>query len=144
VFLKNRITLFSTNCSKMGLTVFVYPSIFFTHHMTTYAVHTHTYTRTSIILIFVHTTQVTVTITRRSYTTALSHARRTLADRTTAHHSVSKPTGVHKRTRYRPSPPKRSCRERRNYCPSNQFKKSVFILPLLPLYVFHAPTGFFY
>lgn len=42
----------------MDLTVFVYPSIFSTHHMTTYAVHTHTYTRTSIILIFAHTTQV--------------------------------------------------------------------------------------
>jgi len=42
----------------MGLTVFVYPSISSTHHMTTHAVHTHTYTRTSIILIFVHTTQV--------------------------------------------------------------------------------------
>lgn len=42
----------------MGLTVFVYPSISSTHHMTTYAVHTHTYTRTSVILIFAHTTQV--------------------------------------------------------------------------------------
>lgn len=72
--MKNRISLLSTNCTKLGLTVFVYPSISSTHHMTTYAVHTHTYTRTSIILIFAHTTQVqTVTITRRSYTTALSH-----------------------------------------------------------------------
>ena len=58
MFSKNPITLFSTNCSKMSLTVFVYPSISSTHHMTTYAVHTHTYTRTSIILIFAHTTQV--------------------------------------------------------------------------------------
>lgn len=58
VLLKNRISLYSTNCSKMGLTVFIYPSISSTHHMTTYAVHTHKCTRTSMILIFAHTTQV--------------------------------------------------------------------------------------
>jgi len=58
VFLKNSITLFSTNCCKRGLTVFVYPSISCTHHMTTYAEHTHTHTRTNIIVIYAHATQV--------------------------------------------------------------------------------------
>jgi len=144
VFLKNSITLLSTNCSKRGLTVFVYPSISSTHHMTTYAVHTHTHTNKYNRNLCSHYTS-TVTITRRSCTTALS-------DALAGHRLIERPLTtasrsqlvVRQRMRYRPSPPQRSCRERRNYCPSNQFKKSVFILLLLPLYVFHVPTGFFY
>lgn len=139
--MENHITSSST-CKKVGLTVFVYPSIPSTHHMTTYAVHTHTYA----IVIFVHTTQVQLVSRDDRTTTALPHARasRQLIRRplTTA---SRRQLMFNQRMRYRPSPPKRSCRERRNYCPSNQLKKSAFILPLLLLlYVFHIPSDFFY
>lgn len=43
------------------------------------------------------------------------------------------------RTRYRPLPPQRSRRAHGNFCPSNQFKKSLFVLPML---VFNTPQDF--
>jgi hypothetical protein len=105
----------------------------------------YTRTHTHEQVTFDHTTQVQLLSRDARITTAPPHAlaksqpiKRPL---TTA---SRRQLVFNQRTRYRPPPPKRSCRGCRNFCPSNQFKKSVFVPLLLPLYVFHIPTGLFY